>query len=148
MCGPAEEARSCFPTKMMWLHSYINSPTCCSSVHHSTLLLFLCSSVLHSVSSQVSSPSPSPAASAAYYGYTSYTGFSSAATLLNPGSTTSLSMRFRFCQEQGGVLLQALGGGGEYFIVGITRTQQLQVQFSSGAGEHPQVQYCCNFKMW
>ncbi len=79
-------------------------------------------------------PTPPPLEVAAYYSYTSYTGYSSASAVLAPGAATRLSIRFQFCREEGGVLLEALGSSGEYFTVGVTRMQQLLVEFSIAGG--------------
>ena len=72
---------------------------------------------------------------AAYYGYTGYTGFSSGSSILGGGASASLSFRFRFCQVGGGVLLETVGGTGEYFSVGVTSEQSLLVEFRVAGGE-------------
>lgn len=78
------------------------------------------------------------AQSAAYYGYTAYTEFNSGSSVLGSGSGTSLSLRFQFC-EVGGVLMETVGTGGEYFTVGITSTQQLLLEFTNNTGGITQV---------
>lgn len=84
--------------------------------------------------------SQSSSSSMVYYGYTRYTGFSDASVALGTGAGTSLSTRFRFCRV-GGVLLEAVGTGGEYFSVGVTSDGQLLVEFSTeqGGGQAVQV---------
>lgn len=100
---------------------------------HTTIFFSL--AVLHSAHSQ-GAPSSS---SVVYYGYTRYTGFSDGSSILEAGSGTNLSMRFRSCRV-GGVLLEATGSSGEYFSVGITRNQQLLVEFrTQGGGRVTQV---------
>lgn len=67
-----------------------------------------------------------------YYGYTRYSGFSDGSAILT-GSGTSLSMRFHYCRA-GGILLEATGSSGAHFSIGVTRGQQLLVEFNTDGG--------------
>ena len=70
-----------------------------------------------------------------YYGYTSYTEFTSGSSILATAGS-QLSLRFRFCSP-GGLLLSASGSDEQqYFNVGIDRSGQLIVEFTINADKY------------